>query len=204
MYFTDPSASRQLTHLKARGKPAPPRPRRPLAFSSVASASWSRLDQRDEGCEIFFDPRKGRGENGRIQRRDDLVAVGSVAFTGREEGFQARLRKARIILAFVLESSAFMAAAEAADVPDLRLGEMRGGIAVELVLRAGAEAGRAVAEKNLLALVFLLQEVVERHRPKSEGIAEKVFLSEGMGRLRSLSRALGLGGLDHAFKEIRL
>jgi hypothetical protein len=34
-----------------------------------------------------------------------------------------------------------MAAAEATDMPDLRLGEMRGGAVVEFVLRAGAEAG---------------------------------------------------------------
>jgi hypothetical protein len=97
-----------------------------------------------------------------------------------------------------------MAASETADVPDLRLGEMRGGVVVELLLGAGAEAGRTVAEEDLLALVFLLQEVIKRDRPQGEGIAEEEILPEGVDRLGRFSRALGLGGLDHAFKKVRL
>ena len=140
--FHRPLGSTASGPLEAEGEAGPAAPSQAallqLDGEGVAIAA---LDERDEGRVIFVDPRKGRGEDGRPARRDDLVAVHRVAFAGDEERFQGRVGLARVVFALVLEGPALMAAAEATDMPDLRLGEMRGGAVVEFVLRAGAEAG---------------------------------------------------------------
>jgi len=74
---------------------------------------------------------------------------------------------------------------------------------VQLLLRARAKTGRAIADEDLLALVLLLGEVVERHRAQSHRIAEQRSPRPARGRKSPRFRRAGLvGGIDHAFEDI--
>jgi hypothetical protein len=95
-----------------------------------------------------------------------------------------------------------MAAAEAADVTDLFFGEVAFEGVVELVLRSGAEAGAAVADEDLLPLVFLLHEVVEAHGAERDGIAKEMILAHLADEVVLFGRASLVGGIDHAFEDI--
>ena len=73
---------------------------------------------------------------------------------------------------------------------------------VQLVLRARAQAGAAVAHEHFLAFVFLFQEVIEGHGTEGDGIAKEVVLAHLMHHIILLSGARLVGGFDHAFKDV--
>jgi hypothetical protein len=95
-----------------------------------------------------------------------------------------------------------MAAAQAANMADLLFFEMRLQRVVQFVLRASAQAGAAVADEHLLALILLFQEVIEGNSSERDGIPKQVILPHLVHHIILLSRSRLVGGIDHAFKDV--
>ena len=100
-----------------------------------------------------------------------------------------------------VEGAVLVAAAQAAHVADLLRLEVLLQFGLHPVLRAGHQAGAAVAHVGLLALVALLQEVVEAAGAVGDGLADQEVVGHlGMGSVAGAAVVLR-GGLLQAFPE---
>ncbi len=95
-----------------------------------------------------------------------------------------------------------MATTKAADVADLILLEVRFERVMQLVLRASAQTGAAVADEDPFALVLLLEEVVEAHGAERDGIAKQMILAHLVDEVVLFGRAVFFAGFDHAFEDV--
>ncbi len=159
-------------------------------------------DQLFEGSVVVFDAFELCGQNRRLEVGDDGVAVLTIALAGFEKVAESSVRLAGVVFALVLQRCAFMAATEAADVADLFFGKVAFERVMELVLRACAQTGAAVADEHFLALVLLLEEVVEANRAERDGIAKEMILAHLVDKVVLFGGAVFFGCFDHAFEDV--
>lgn len=95
-----------------------------------------------------------------------------------------------------------MAAAEAADVTNLVLLEVRFERVMQFVLRSGTQASTTVANEDLFAFVLFFQEVVEANSTERDGIAEQMILAHLVNEFVRFGCAALFGGFDHAFEDV--
>ena len=161
-------------------------------------------DEVAEGGVVGFDAGKWRRQLRGLKIRFDGVFVLTAAFIAAEQGRELGVALAGVVGALVLKGTALMAATEAANVTDLFGLEGLFDVRFQTVLSAGAEAGRSVAEKDLLPFVLLFQEVVEGNRAQRHGIAEEGFAAELMHALRDFRGAGRFRRIDHAFEKVAI